>query len=69
MLLTLNQDILDLWKEYFEDHFNPTNTPSGEEAELGKGLSFIAGAPPQFSFLLCFYFMFTLNISDLGCLK
>ena len=31
----LSQDILDRWKEYFEDLFNPTKVPSSEEAGPG----------------------------------
>ena len=41
-LLTLTGSIDGLWKEYFEDLLNPTNTHSEEEAEsedLGLGLS------------------------------
>lgn len=31
-VLTSTQDIVNLWKEYFEDLLHPTNTPSMEEA-------------------------------------
>ncbi|TWW62405.1 hypothetical protein D4764_04G0010520 [Takifugu flavidus] len=45
VLLTLTRDVVDRWKEYFED-LNPTNTPSIQEAgpgDLGIG-SHISGA-------------------------
>ncbi|TWW59276.1 R2DM Retrovirus-related Pol polyprotein from type II retrotransposable element [Takifugu flavidus] len=32
VLLTSTRDVVDWWKEYFEDLLNPTNTPSSEEA-------------------------------------
>ncbi|TWW53713.1 R2DM Retrovirus-related Pol polyprotein from type II retrotransposable element, partial [Takifugu flavidus] len=32
VLLTSTRDVVDRWKEYFEDLLNPTNTPSSEEA-------------------------------------
>ena len=34
-LLNSTQDIVDRWKEYFEDLLNPTDTPSGKEAGPG----------------------------------
>ena len=34
-LLTSTWDVVDRWKEYFEDLLNPTDTPSGKEAEPG----------------------------------
>ena len=34
-LLTSTRDVVDRWKEYFEDLLNPTNTPSGKEAGPG----------------------------------
>ncbi|KAK0132885.1 Retrovirus-related Pol polyprotein from type-2 retrotransposable element R2DM [Merluccius polli] len=34
-LLTSNWDVVDRWKEYFEDLLNPTDTPSGKEAGPG----------------------------------
>ena len=34
-LLTSTRDIVDRWKEYFEDLLNPTDTPSGKEAGTG----------------------------------
>ncbi|TWW66922.1 hypothetical protein D4764_20G0009540 [Takifugu flavidus] len=46
VLLTSTQDVVDRWKEYFEDLLNPTNAPSSEEAgpgDLGTGLH-ISGA-------------------------
>ncbi|TWW66862.1 R2 Retrovirus-related Pol polyprotein from type I retrotransposable element [Takifugu flavidus] len=46
VLLTSTRDVVDRWKEYFEDLLNPTNTPSSEEAgpgDLGIG-SHISGA-------------------------
>ena len=45
-LLTSTRDIVDRWKEYFEDLLNPTDTPLGKEAgpgDLGVG-SPISGA-------------------------
>ncbi|TWW74408.1 hypothetical protein D4764_14G0004110 [Takifugu flavidus] len=45
-LLTTTWDVVDRWKEYFEDLLNPTNAPSNEEAgpgDLGIG-SHISGA-------------------------
>ena len=41
-LLTSPRDVVDRWKEYFEDLLNPTDTSSGEEA--GPGCSG-AGSP------------------------
>ncbi|TWW74429.1 hypothetical protein D4764_14G0004320 [Takifugu flavidus] len=44
--LTSTRDVVDRWKEYFEDLLNPTSTPSNEEAgpgNLGIG-SHISGA-------------------------
>ncbi|TWW77869.1 hypothetical protein D4764_12G0012590 [Takifugu flavidus] len=44
-LLTSTRDVVDRWKEYFEDLLNPTNAPSNEEAgpgDLGIG-SHISG--------------------------
>ncbi|TWW81631.1 hypothetical protein D4764_01G0014460 [Takifugu flavidus] len=35
VLLTSTRDVVDRWKEYFEDLLNPTNTPSNEEAGPG----------------------------------
>ncbi|TWW77463.1 hypothetical protein D4764_12G0008530 [Takifugu flavidus] len=35
VLLTSTRDVVDRWKEYFEDLLNPTNTPSSEEVEPG----------------------------------
>ncbi|TWW68384.1 hypothetical protein D4764_19G0001820 [Takifugu flavidus] len=35
VLLTSTRDVVDRWKEYFEDLLNPTNTPSSEE--VGRG--------------------------------
>ncbi|TWW77358.1 hypothetical protein D4764_12G0007480 [Takifugu flavidus] len=32
VLLTSTRDVVDRWKEYFEDLLTPTNTPSSEEA-------------------------------------
>ncbi|TWW77679.1 hypothetical protein D4764_12G0010690 [Takifugu flavidus] len=46
VLLTSTRDVVDRWKEYFEDLLNPTNAPSSEEAgpgDLGTG-SHIPGA-------------------------
>ncbi|TWW67426.1 HEAT repeat-containing protein 3 [Takifugu flavidus] len=46
VLLTSTRDVVDRWKEYFEDLLNPTNGPSNEEAgprDLGIG-SHISGA-------------------------
>ncbi|TWW69209.1 hypothetical protein D4764_18G0000150 [Takifugu flavidus] len=46
LLLTSTRDVVDRWKEYFEDLLNPTNTPSSEEVgpgDLGIG-SHISGA-------------------------
>ncbi|TWW81779.1 hypothetical protein D4764_01G0015940 [Takifugu flavidus] len=46
VLLTSTRDVVDWWKEYFEDLLNPTNAPSSEEAgpgDLGIG-SHISGA-------------------------
>ncbi|TWW54336.1 hypothetical protein D4764_06G0008300 [Takifugu flavidus] len=46
VLLTSTRDVVDRWKEYFEDLLNPTNTPSSEEigpGDLGIG-SHISGA-------------------------
>ncbi|TWW62366.1 hypothetical protein D4764_04G0010130 [Takifugu flavidus] len=40
VLLTSTWDVVDRWKEYFEDLLNPTNVPSSEEAgpvDLGTG--------------------------------
>ncbi|TWW74493.1 hypothetical protein D4764_14G0004960 [Takifugu flavidus] len=40
VLLTSTRDVVDRWKEYFEDLLNPTNVPSNEEAgpgDLGIG--------------------------------
>ncbi|TWW75358.1 hypothetical protein D4764_13G0000200 [Takifugu flavidus] len=40
VLLTSTRDVVDRWKEYFEDLLNPTSTPSNEEAgpgDLGIG--------------------------------
>ncbi|KAK0155407.1 LINE-1 retrotransposable element ORF2 protein [Merluccius polli] len=34
-LLTSTRDVVDRWKEYFEDLLNPTDTPSGKEAGPG----------------------------------
>ncbi|KAK0132211.1 putative uncharacterized transposon-derived protein F52C9.6 [Merluccius polli] len=34
-LLTSTWDVVDRWKEYFEDLLNPTDTPSGKEAGPG----------------------------------
>ena len=41
-LLTSNRDVVDRWKEYFEDLLNPTDTASGKEA--GPGASSV-GSP------------------------
>ncbi len=35
-LLTSTRDVVDRWKEYFEDLLNPTDTPSFEEAGPGN---------------------------------
>ncbi|TWW74689.1 hypothetical protein D4764_14G0006920 [Takifugu flavidus] len=46
VLLTSTRDVVDRWKEYFEDILKPTNTPSSEEAgpgDLGTG-SHVSGA-------------------------
>ncbi|TWW71634.1 EARP-interacting protein [Takifugu flavidus] len=46
VLLTSTRDVVDRWKEYFEDLLNPTSAPSNEEAgpgDLGIG-SHISGA-------------------------
>ncbi|TWW71611.1 hypothetical protein D4764_16G0001080 [Takifugu flavidus] len=46
VLLTSTQDVVDRWKEYFEDLLNPINAPASEEAgpgDLGTG-SHISGA-------------------------
>ncbi|TWW74534.1 hypothetical protein D4764_14G0005370, partial [Takifugu flavidus] len=46
VLLTSTRDVVDRWKEYFEDLLNPTNALSSEEAgpgDLGTG-SHISGA-------------------------
>ncbi|TWW63998.1 hypothetical protein D4764_03G0010060 [Takifugu flavidus] len=46
VLLTSTRDVVDRWKEYFEDLLNPTSMPSNEEAgpgDLGIG-SHISGA-------------------------
>ncbi|TWW81090.1 hypothetical protein D4764_01G0009050 [Takifugu flavidus] len=46
VLLTTTRNVVDRWKEYFEDLLNPTNAPSNEEAgpgDLGIG-SHISGA-------------------------
>ncbi|TWW68268.1 hypothetical protein D4764_19G0000660 [Takifugu flavidus] len=40
VLLTSTRDVVDRWKEYFEDLLNPTNMPSSEEVgpgDLGTG--------------------------------
>ncbi|KAK0132400.1 Craniofacial development protein 2 [Merluccius polli] len=45
-LLTSTRDVVDRWKDYFEDLLNPTDTPSGKEAgpaDSGVG-SLISGA-------------------------
>ncbi|TWW81657.1 hypothetical protein D4764_01G0014720 [Takifugu flavidus] len=45
VMLTSTRDVVDRWKEYFEDLLNPTNTPSSEEVgpgDLGIG-SHISG--------------------------
>ena len=34
-LLTSTRDVVDRWKEYFENRLNPTDTPSGKEAGPG----------------------------------
>ena len=34
-LLTLTRDVVDRWKEYFEDLLNSIDTPSGKEAGPG----------------------------------
>ena len=34
-LLTSTGDVVEWWKEYFEDLLNPTDSPSIEEAEAG----------------------------------
>ncbi|TWW78236.1 R2DM Retrovirus-related Pol polyprotein from type II retrotransposable element [Takifugu flavidus] len=44
VLLTSTRDVVDRWKEYFEDLLNPTNTPSSEEVgpgdlEMGSRIS------------------------------
>ncbi|TWW64123.1 hypothetical protein D4764_03G0011310 [Takifugu flavidus] len=44
VLLTSTRDVVDRWKEYFEDLLNPTNTPSSEEVgpgdlEMGSHIS------------------------------
>ncbi|TWW81825.1 hypothetical protein D4764_01G0016400 [Takifugu flavidus] len=44
VLLTSTRDVVDWWKEYFEDLLNPTNTPSSEEVgpgdlEMGSHIS------------------------------
>ncbi|TWW68222.1 hypothetical protein D4764_19G0000200 [Takifugu flavidus] len=44
VLLTSTRDVVDQWKEYFEDLLNPTNTPSSEEVgpgdlEMGSHIS------------------------------
>ncbi|TWW67270.1 hypothetical protein D4764_02G0003110 [Takifugu flavidus] len=44
VLLTSIRDVVDRWKEYFEDLLNPTNTPSSEEVgpgdlEMGSHIS------------------------------
>ncbi|TWW81798.1 hypothetical protein D4764_01G0016130 [Takifugu flavidus] len=44
VLLTSTLDVVDRWKEYFEDLLNPTNTPSSEEVgpgdlEMGSRIS------------------------------
>ncbi|KAK0156607.1 LINE-1 reverse transcriptase [Merluccius polli] len=41
-LLTSTRDVVDRWKEYFEDLLNPTDMPSGKKA--GPGDSPISGA-------------------------
>ncbi|TWW73592.1 R2DM Retrovirus-related Pol polyprotein from type II retrotransposable element [Takifugu flavidus] len=46
VLLTSTRDVVDRWKEYFEDLLNPTNTPSSEEVgpgdlEMGSRLSWL----------------------------
>ena len=33
-LLTLTEDIVEQWKEHFEELLNPTNVPSVEEAKF-----------------------------------
>ncbi|TWW77407.1 hypothetical protein D4764_12G0007970 [Takifugu flavidus] len=46
VLLTSTRDVVDRWKEYFEDLINPTNAPRSEEAgpgDLGAGFR-ISGA-------------------------
>lgn len=46
--LTLNQDVVNWWKQYFKDHLNPSNKPLGEEAwGLGDGYSFLRGSNCQ----------------------
>ena len=44
-LLTSTRDVVDRWKEYFEDLLNPTDTPSVKEAGPGDrcGLSYLWG--------------------------
>ena len=45
-LLTSTRDVVDRWKEYFEDLLNPTDTPSGKEAgpgDSGVGSSYLWG--------------------------
>uniref|UniRef100_A0A674P165 Reverse transcriptase domain-containing protein n=1 Tax=Takifugu rubripes TaxID=31033 RepID=A0A674P165_TAKRU len=44
VLLTSTRDVVDRWKEYFEDLLNPTNAPSSEEVgpgdlEMGSHIS------------------------------
>ncbi|TWW79207.1 hypothetical protein D4764_10G0002370 [Takifugu flavidus] len=44
MFLSSTRDVVDRWKEYFEDLLNPTNTPSSEEVgpgdlEMGSRIS------------------------------
>ncbi|TWW77636.1 R2 Retrovirus-related Pol polyprotein from type I retrotransposable element [Takifugu flavidus] len=44
VLLTSTRDVVDRWKEYFEDLLNPTNTPSSKEVgpgdlEMGSHIS------------------------------
>ncbi|TWW62402.1 hypothetical protein D4764_04G0010490 [Takifugu flavidus] len=44
VLLTSTRDVVDRWKEYFEDLLNPTNTPPSEEVgpgdlEMGSRIS------------------------------
>ena len=49
-VLTSTKDVVDRWREFFKDLLNPTNAPSGEEAEPGDPAmgSLISGAEKNY---------------------